>query len=147
MKKLIVGLALSIMAAAGVAQAHVKHLSNVTYISAYDGDTFTVDIPGVPEVFGYHIPVRIRGIDTPEIRGRCSEERYLAIRARNWVREKLAGAHKIILIEPERDKYFRLLASVEVDGQDLAIALMERGYAIRYDGKTKKAPWCDYTND
>jgi len=41
---------------------------NVTFISNYDGDTFTVDLPGLPKVFGQHIAVRVKHIDTPELK-------------------------------------------------------------------------------
>ena len=40
----------------------------VKYISNYDGDTVTVNIDNVPALFGSHIPVRVRGIDTPEMK-------------------------------------------------------------------------------
>jgi len=143
MKKFIIGLAMSVMASAGIAHAHVKHFTGVEFVNAYDGDTFTVNIPGVPDVFGRLISVRVRGVDAPEIRGRCTDERYLAMRARNWVREKMSNAKEIELTEPERGKYFRIVASVKVDGMDLGIALQERGYAVKYTGSGPRYNWCE----
>jgi micrococcal nuclease len=43
-------------------------VSEVT--SIYDGDTFRANIQGFPPIFGEHIPIRISGIDTPELRGK-----------------------------------------------------------------------------
>lgn len=36
-----------------------------------------------------------------------------------------------------RDKYFRLLCEVKVNGADLGTALIEHGHAVPYDGGTK----------
>ncbi len=39
-------------------------------VSVYDGDTFTADIHVFPGLT-YRRAVRVAGIDTPEIRGKC----------------------------------------------------------------------------
>ena len=44
------------------------------YISAYDGDTFRVDIAEIHPLIGRNMPIRLRGVDTPEMRGRCDQE-------------------------------------------------------------------------
>jgi len=46
--------------------------------SIYDGDTFTVSIKDWPPVAGERISVRVWGIDTPEMRGKCEHEKRLA---------------------------------------------------------------------
>ena len=50
-----------------------KTFTNVQIIRVYDGDTFFVNIPYVHWLIGSNISVRIRGIDTPEIRGGTEE--------------------------------------------------------------------------
>lgn len=55
-------------------------VSEVT--SIYDGDTFRVNISGWPEIIGERIPIRVNGIDTPELRGKCEEEIVLARKAK-----------------------------------------------------------------
>ncbi len=52
--------------------------NNVTYHRCYDGDTCALTIPGVHPLFGEKIAVRIAGIDTPEIKGKCDQEKVLA---------------------------------------------------------------------
>ena len=42
----------------------------------------------------------------------------------------------------ERDKYFRVVAKVNVDGRDLSQLLLEEGHAVIYDGGTKSKDWC-----
>ncbi len=75
---------------------------NVTLIRCYDGDTCTFTIPGVHPFFGEKISVRIRGIDTPEIRGKCAVEKRKAKAARDFLRNLLRNVSRIDLVEAER---------------------------------------------
>jgi endonuclease YncB( thermonuclease family) len=85
-------------------------------ISVYDGDTFRVNIDSLPPIVGKNIPIRVNGVDTPEIRGKCQYEKNLALDARDFVRNKLADAKEIKLTNLQRGKYFRVVANVLVDG-------------------------------
>ena len=58
-------------------------------------------------------------IDTPEIRGKCQNEKDLALEVRDFVRVKLANAKEIKLTNLQRGKYFRVVANVVVDGVSL----------------------------
>ena len=79
----------------------------------YDGDTCTVSLPeSIPALFGDHITVRLTGIDTPEIKGMCEQEKVLARQAQALTQKLMVQAMKIELLEPRRDKYFRILAKV-----------------------------------
>ena len=110
-------------------------------ISVYDGDTFRADIRGLPDIIGKNIAIRILGIDTPEIKGKCEEEKIVAIKARDFSRKALFNAKIITLKNLKRDKYFRLLADVYFDDIDLANALLVNNFAVKYSGK-KKSSWC-----
>ncbi len=78
----------------------------------YDGDTCTVSLPqGIPALFGDHITVRLVGIDTPEMKGICEEEKALARQAQALTQKLMVQAVKIELLEPRRDKYFRILGA------------------------------------
>ena len=83
----------------------------------------------------------MNGIDTPEIRGKCQYEKNLALKARDFVRVKLANAKEIKLTNLQRGKYFRVVASVLVDGVSLEQELLDNKLAYRYDGG-KKLSWC-----
>lgn len=109
--------------------------------TCHDGDTCTVDIPGWPPIIGQRMPVRLRGLDAPEIRGACDKERELAVRARDRLRALMQGARRIELREVGRDKYFRLLARVTADGADVAHVLITEGLARRYSGGVRRG-WC-----
>jgi endonuclease YncB( thermonuclease family) len=110
-------------------------------ISVYDGDTFRVNIDSLPPIVGRNIPIRVNGVDTPEIRGKCPYEKNLALKARDFVRDKLANAKEIKLTNLQRGKYFRVVANVLVDGFSLEQELLDKELAYEYSGG-KKLSWC-----
>ncbi len=111
-------------------------------ISVYDGDTFRVNIASLPPIVGKNIAIRLNGVDTPEIRGKCQYEKNLALEARDFVRGKLANAKEIKLTNLQRGKYFRVVANVLVDGVSLEQELLDNELAYGYDGG-KKLDWCE----
>lgn len=112
-------------------------LSPTDVTKVYDGDTFTINLDSVPAVFGNQIGVRVKGIDSPEIRTTCSYEKEAALLARGYLTRLLESGERIYLTNVERDKYFRLLADVSVDGADVATAMISSGHAIEYNGGAK----------
>lgn len=74
----------------------------MTYRSCYDGDTCRFDIPNVHPFFGENIPVRLAGIDAPDLQGKCDQEKQLAVKARDLVQTTLEQAHSITLKNVER---------------------------------------------
>jgi endonuclease YncB( thermonuclease family) len=115
---------------------------NVVFHYCYDGDTCTVTIPGVPGIFGKKISIRISGIDTPEIRGKCEEEKTLAKQAKKVINEYMKKAKEISIVDATRGKYFRIVADIIVDDRSIAELLMKSGLARLYEGKKRKS-WCD----
>ena len=113
------------------------------YVRNYDGDTITFNLPNLHPIIGNKIHIRINGIDTPEIRGKCDKEKYNAQQARDMVAEILKDAEHIDLKNMERGKYFRIVADVYVDGENLAEALVDAGMAVRYGGGKKNSRWCE----
>jgi len=110
-------------------------------ISVYDGDTFRVNIDSLPPIVGKNISIRVNGVDTPEIRGKCQYEKDLALKARDFVRARLSNAKEIKLTNLQRGKYFRVVANVVVDGVSLERELLDNELAYSYDGG-KKLSWC-----
>ncbi len=106
-----------------------------------DGDTFAVKAliwPGQK----IRVFVRVGGIDTPEIRGKCAFEKNLAQRARRFV-VKWTQSGWVKLKNIRRGKYAgRIIADVfGNDGGNLAKGLLKSGLAYTYSGG-KKISWC-----
>ena len=113
------------------------------YVRNYDGDTITFNLSGLHPIIGEKISIRVNGIDTPEIRGKCEKEKYDTKQAKEMVADILKDAEQIELKNMERGKYFRIAADVIVDGENLADILIEAGMAVRYDGGKKTHKWCE----
>ncbi len=131
---------LSIFCCCGAVWAQSSVTARVTDV--YDGDTFTVDAEVWPDI-GWSGSVRVRNVDTPEIRGDCDLEKRLAVAARDYVRELLID-EAVTLTEVDNDLYGgRVLAHVQLkDGENLADLLIANGHGRPYDGGTRQS-WCD----
>lgn len=110
-------------------------------VSVYDADTFRVDIDAWPPIVGKNVPIRVLGVDAPEIRGKCPSEKLAAKQARAFTLSSLSGATQIELRNIKRGKYFRLLAEVYIDGNSLSEMLIDAGHARYYAGG-KRERWC-----
>lgn len=112
-----------------------------------------------PEV-AVRASLRIDGIDTPETgkRARCLEERWKAREAKDFLMRTLAAA----LDKPTRslvrvcdltsDKYAkRRRGRLEIKRgstwHDVASLLVEKGYALPYDGGRRGLRWCECLTD
>jgi endonuclease YncB( thermonuclease family) len=95
----------------------------------------------LPELFGDRLSIRIVGIDTPEMKGKCDHERMMALQAKAFLVKHLEQAQDIHIELIARDKYFRVLSLIVADGLDLADEMVKAGLAYAYDGGTKDL-WC-----
>ena len=84
-----------------------------------DGDTFACDIDEHSAIAGKNISIRLRGINTPELRSKDPEERLSAIFEKQRLSDLLTNARVIELRNIDRDKYFRIGADVYIDGEPL----------------------------
>lgn len=120
-----------------------ERFDGVTFVRNYDADTLMVNIPGVPNVLGYHMSVRLSHIDSPEITSSSECDRTVAKLGKTLVYNALTSAKQINLVKVRRDKYFRLLAEVEVDGNLLHQKILDQDLAVPYeDGPKPKVDWC-----
>lgn len=135
-----------------MASSKCQHNENsfkcVKFVRNYDADTITVNIPGLHALIGNKVSIRVRGIDTPELRTKNSCEKKQGYKARDYVHKILATADRIDLLNIGRGKYFRIVADVIVDGNSLGQLLLNKGFAYKYGGGTKiKYDWCKSHNE
>ena len=118
----------------------------VEFVRNLDGDTFVGDIPGVHNFFGSDIGIRVRGINTGEVRnysGKTKCEHEMAILAKAELSRMLERANVIELRETERGKYFRVLADVYINRRSVAKHMLKKSLAVEYDGGYKGGTdWC-----
>ena len=108
----------------------------------YDGDTCYVIAPTLPEPL-QKMSVRILGIDTPEMRSKCAEEKKLALQGREFANKMFRAAEKIEFANLKWDKYGgRVLVDVYLDGKLYKDEIINAGLARPYDGGTKES-WCE----
>lgn len=117
-------------------------------IKVYDGDTITIasKLPYDSSPL-YRFPVRLNGIDAPEIKGPgvSDEEKEAAKNARDFV-SNLVLKKFVKLTNVQNEKYGRVLADVYIDDIHLNDLLIRERYAVKYDGGTKIKPssWMKY---
>jgi endonuclease YncB( thermonuclease family) len=88
------------------------------------------------------IRVRIEGVDTPETRSECADERRLAGAARDFLARRLLNK-EITLLRVVYDKFGgRVRADIRDSEGDVAQALMAAGLARPYRGE-RRQPWCE----
>lgn len=105
-------------------------------LSNYDGDTLTVNIPEYPPVVGDAMKVRVRHVDTPELKDHDPR----AKQAKALVKAMCPAGSLAMLRNVGRDMYFRLDVDVECGGKDVATELVNAGLAHDgYEGGTKEA--------
>ena len=139
MKKLI--LILALLSTFVYAKDYGNMVITKDQIEVHDGDTLYLSIKEYPPIIGDHIGIRVLGVDTPEIRGKCDYEKNLAQQAKTFTTNAINNAKKIELKKLDRDKYFRILAELWIDDKNIADMLITNKLAYAYFGEAK-TPWC-----
>jgi endonuclease YncB( thermonuclease family) len=88
--------------------------------------------------------VRLRGIDAPELRGRCAAEREKARQARLYLQARVEG-RRVWLSDIAEDKYGgRVVARLATrDGVDVGRSMLERGLVRPYAPRGPRDNWCN----
>jgi len=92
----------------------------------------------------YRFSVRLRGIDSAEIKGKTIAEKQIAMHSRDELHKLIFG--KIVhLKEIATEKYGRILADVYLEDLHINKWMLDNKLAVPYDGGTKIRP--DEWND
>lgn len=112
-------------------QPYVPPVQSGKVIKVYDGDTFTLGV--LINDVAYRFSVRMKGIDSPEMRG---PHKDLAVQSRDALTELIM--HKIVRLENiGTEKFGRVLADVYCNDLHVNAWMIEKGYAKQYDGGKK----------
>lgn len=119
----------------------------VQVLQIIDGDTFVARVPiWIGQDVTTH--VRLRGIDAPELKGRCPAESRLAAEAQQVLTDILASG-PVVLRDIGTDKYAgRVIARVFVTSrldnttEEAGRMLVASGYARPYRGG-RRNQWCE----
>ena len=108
-----------------------------------DGDTFAAAVNIAPDI-AITVRVRLINVDTPEIKGECASEIFLANQAKQITSDLLPKGTTVELNNIEDDKYLgRVDANVILpDGRDLGEVLIQKAVARKYSGG-RRQPWCE----
>lgn len=105
-------------------------------IRVYDGDTFVCDIDELSPLIGKNIRVRLKHIDTPELRDKDKIVQMAALAEKQRLEHLLNSAKVIELRNVDRCKYFRILSEVFIDGENILPKLNQQ-YVIPSAGGDK----------
>ena len=111
-----------------------------------DADTLDVKAMPWPNQAEWRT-IRIRGIDAPELRGRCQYEKDLAQAAKKFVQDlvdKNGGMVRLTVVgcdERNGGGFGRCLSYVHAGSVNITDALIERGLARENHGQAR-GPWC-----
>ena len=115
-------------------------------IKVYDGDTITIaaKMPYKTSPI-YRFSVRLHGIDAPEMKGKTEDEKTAAHEAQQFVSNLILNKY-VSLKNVKNEKYGRILADVYIGDTHVNDLLLNKKYAVPYDGTTKKSPvsWLKY---
>jgi micrococcal nuclease len=108
---------------------------NANIIRVYDGDTVWADLDLGFGLWMRNQPIRLRGINTPEVRG---ESKEAGINARDRLQDLLTQADNKCVIKTvkgdEIGMYGRILGELLIEGQEISLnqILIDEGFAVPY---------------
>jgi len=131
-----------VLANPAMGQSDYGEYGGATFIAVKDTKTIIVDLPEYPALIGERIAVRINGISTPSLKGKCKKETQLAVKAKKFMTEAFQDAELIDLENIKRGIYFQLVADVLINDENFVIRLVEKGFAVKTSKKRKAQNWC-----
>lgn len=112
-------------------------------VRVIDGDTIHVDVnvTDCPAVICKDLPIRVSGIDTPEIHSKNTHEHDLAVMAKNELITFLSRG-EFYLHHCSRDKFFRVDCHIMDENQnDYSDYIISKRLAVPYQGEKKTYDW------
>ncbi|MBT3921328.1 MAG: thermonuclease family protein [Nitrospina sp.] len=131
-----------VLANPAMGQSGFGEYGGATFISVKDTKTILVDLPEYPALIGEKIAVRINGIATPSLKGKCKKETQLAVQAKKFMTKAFQDAEIVDLTNINRGIYFQIVADVLINDENIVIRLVEKGFAVKSSKKKMAHNWC-----
>lgn len=108
----------------------VSYTYKAELVRVIDGDTVVLDIDLGFETWLRNQPIRLFGLNTPEITG---QEKPEGLKAKAWLEERLSG-HEIVLqsIQDKKEGFGRWLGILHADGANVNDEMLESGIAEKF---------------
>ena len=136
---------LLVLPSSAVAQETISGPILADVVKVRDGDSIVV-LAHIWPGQTVRVSVRLRGIDAPELKGKCQTEIRKANRAKLEV-VRLVGTQPVQLLHVSGGKYFgRVLANVVTgDGTNINRHLLQQKLVRKYSGR-KRTSWCNLSS-
>ena len=117
----------------------LPNIKKACVIKVYDGDTFTIacKLNEIKDDSYFRFSVRLKNIDTPEIKSKDEKEKKAAINAKNELSNKILNKW-VELKNISYDKYGRILADVIYENENISCWLLKNKLGVYYNGGKKK---------
>jgi len=126
-------------------KSFIPPINDGIVIKVYDGDTITIatKLPYNSEL--YRFSIRLKGIDSAEIKSSSLDEQKIAKEAKQCLTNLILNKY-VSLQNLETEKYGRILADVYLGELHINKWMLQEHLAVEYDGGTKKSPnsWVRY---
>lgn len=108
-----------------------------------DGDTFSAQV-ALQDDTEISVRVRIRNVDTPEMKGACTDEVKKANYAKQRLGEIIPVGSVVELSDIKDDKYLGRIDARVADniGRDVGRLLISEGVGRKYSGG-RRVSWCE----
>jgi endonuclease YncB( thermonuclease family) len=127
-------------------KSFIPPINGGTVIKVYDGDTITIatKLPYNNSEL-YRFSVRLKGIDSAEIKSSSIDEQNIAKEAKQCLTNLILNKY-VSLQNLNTEKYGRILADVYLGEIHVNQWMLHEHLAVEYDGGTKKPPssWIRY---
>lgn len=139
----LVLLCLSLAPGCGTALAEDLRIFQRNIVQVYDGDTFYIKVRAdrCPNLLCKKVGIRLRGIDAPELKGACEQERIRAKEARNYLADRLKSGKTIVVKDVRKSIYSRLIGTLYIGKTDIAKEMLAMGLVRPNQGEKRKS-WC-----
>ena len=105
----------------------------VTYLRTIDGDTVVFNVKSLHPIFGVKLSIRVRGVDTPELRSKDANLKAVAYQARDFTKNLMDGATRYRLSKCVKGTFSRIVCDISSSKtKNLGNALLKAGLAVIY---------------